>query len=85
MSDLLVKRVSIGVRFLERRQVVCRKCEITGPEHATEAGAIAGWNTRKSVDPGAAGVEAWFEASQPAPKGCQSLQCIAPGTAPTAN
>ena len=73
LGDLHVRLVSIGVRFLARRQVACRKCGITGPDHASEAGAIAGWNTRKSVDPGAAGAEAWYDAAQPAPEGMPVL------------
>lgn len=73
LSDLAVKRVSIGVRFLERRQVVCRKCGICGPEHATEVGAITGWNTRKSVDPTEGRSELWYEATQPAPEGMPVL------------
>ena len=72
-SELVVRPVGSGVRFRERIQVVCRKCGITGPDHASRAGAIAGWNTRKSVDPGAATGETWFAPSHPAPEGMPVL------------
>ena len=73
LSDLQVRRVSIGVRFLDRRHVVCRRCGITGPDHATHDGAVAAWNTRKSVDAGEARIETWHEATQPAPEGMPVL------------
>ena len=50
-------------------QVLCSKCGITGPVHATKPAAVAAWNTRKGTDGGDPADESWRDAAQPAPEG----------------
>ena len=67
-SEPVTRRASGGA-FGGGLQVVCARCGTAGPAHPNEIGAVAGWNTRKSVEPGESGEEAWRDAAEAAPEG----------------